>query len=159
MTPIEIALYVVIAGSGLVSFLSFILARNTPGSKTLMGVSLVIFGTSMLAGIGRYQYRLALVGVRTEGVITKITPARKSWRPLVSFPLPDGETQEFRCKHGVLRETYTVGEVVPVLYLESDPTFAVVATWTSLYQPILLGTLICSVPVGLGVFLLRRARR
>src|SRR5262245_60533742 len=146
MTPVEIALYALIVVSGLASFLSFILIRNTPGWRKIMAVSLIVFGGSMLAGISRYQYRLAFAGVRAEGVITKITPAKKSYRPVVNFSLPDGSTQEFRCKHGVWRDTYQVGEAVSVLYLESDPTFAVVANRISLYQPIAFGTLFCLVP-------------
>src|SRR5262249_61884002 len=97
-------------------------------------------------------------GERAEGVVTDVVPRRRAYRPVVRFVARDSQEVEFRCRHGVQRDTYAVGQSVPVYYLASDPTFAVVASRQSLWQPLAFAPALFLLPlVGGGVLVYRES--
>lgn len=159
MTDVELALYVLIAATAVAAFASFILLGTRFASPRRLGWCLVLFALAIFAALGRYHYRLIVGGDRAEGVIEDLIPKRKSGlRPAVRFTTADGDEVRFTCHQGVSAGIYAVGNTVPVYYLPSDPPFAVVATWPSLWWPTFFGSLVGIVPLSLGAFLLRRFR-
>jgi hypothetical protein len=160
MTPVEIALYVLIATSGLLAFVHFILLGTNYASPVRFGACLIAFGVSLFLALSYYQLRLVLFGERTEGVVTDVVPRRKAYRPVVRFVAKDGQEVEFRCRQGVQQDTYAVGQSVPVYYLASDPTFAIVASRQSLWQPLVFVTPFFFLPlVGGGVLVYKQSVR
>jgi hypothetical protein len=160
MSTVEITLYVLIAAGGLSSFASFILLGTRFGSVRRLGACLMVFGIGIVLALGHYQYRLVLFGDRAEGVVEEVVARRKAYRPVVRFVSGDGQEVRFRCRQGVLQDTYAVGQSVPVYYLRSDPAFAVVASRPSLWQPLVIGTAVGLLPlVAGGVMIARRPTR
>jgi Protein of unknown function (DUF3592) len=159
MTAVEIAIYVWIVTGGLATFASLLFLGTRYASPRRLGWSLILFGCSILAALGRMPIRLLVFGERAEGVIEQLIPKRKTGlRPAVRFVTADGAEARFVCRQGVSGGVYSVGDTMPVYYLPSDPSFGVVATRPSLWFPTGFGLLFAAVPLGLGGYLVRKYR-
>ena len=159
MTDVELGIYAYLVCVGLFGFASFLLLGTRHASTRRLAFAMILFGGGLLAGLGRYQYRLALFGTPADGTVTAVTQRRGGEQPTVQFTTADGQPVEFRCRHRAWTGTHIVGQPVPVYYLESDPGFAVVASRVSLWQPLGFGTAVALVPFGLAGVLRRYGRR
>lgn len=155
MTAIDLVLFVLILGAGVLAFACFILLGTRFASPRRLGFCLIVMGAAMLTALGRYQLQLALLGERSTGVVERLERVRGGTRPTVRFPTADGQEIDFRCKHGVGATTYQVGQEVEVYYLADHPHFAVVATWQSLWLPLAIGAFVSCLPVVGGALLVR----
>lgn len=122
----------------------------------LIGCCLVLLSACFALALGRYQLRLALLGNEATGQISEVHRVRGGIRPVVQFTDMRGEPITFRGATVGHRQYYTKGQTVQVRYLPSSPQFAEVASWWSLWQPILIGTTLTSLCMAGGVWLLRR---
>ena len=160
MTTVALIVYVWIVANGLAAFASFILLGTRYASSRRLGWSLVLFGGSIVTALARDPIRLVCFGEHAEGVVEGLIPKRKTGlRPAVRFVTADGQEARFVCRQGVSRGVYAVGDSVPVYYLPSDPSFGIVATRQSLWQPVGFGLLFAAIPLLLGGYLLRKYDR
>lgn len=159
MTNVEIVLTACILGTGVFAFFSFLrLKRGDSRSVGRLGFWLMIFGVGILFGLSRYQYWLFLTGERATATVLEINRRRGGYQPVVRF-FVDGHPCRFACKQRVRQKTYSVGDEVPVYYLAEQPSFAIIATWSSFWQPTLIGTTVALLPILGGAHLYRKRHR
>ncbi len=154
MTPVALTLYVAIAVAGLAAFASFLLLGTRYASPRSLGFCLLAFGSALSAAMLRDLGRLAVIGREATGVVEVVVWHNKAAHPVVRFTTTDGQEVQFRCRQGVSRGVYEPGQSVPVLYLQSDPEFAVVATGRSLGGSLAGGAAFCGVVLASGLALM-----
>ncbi|KGJ93466.1 DUF3592 domain-containing protein [Colwellia psychrerythraea] len=91
------------------------------------------------------------VGVVTEILVEEDSDGYNSYWPVVKFTAEDNKTYEF--KSNVVNKNYFEGDDIPVIYLKSDVSSAIIwsdgAIWSRVYALIFLTSL--SLLCGLGI--------
>lgn len=152
-------LYAALIVTAVLTIVSFFAAIYRPAMRRILGYVVMALGVLLMLALGRYQIRLALFGVRAEGIVLAVEPHRKSVRPVVRFVSASEQEVVFHGADISDRTYYTPGQRVPIRYLRSNPAFAEVDSWLSLWRPLLIGALFDgSVFVG-GAFIVYRHRR
>ncbi len=144
-----------ILGSFAFAFLLTILCRNRPGAISAIGVFLICASVGLIVALS-HEYRIAIFGTDTKGVITDLVRQRRSTYAVVDFQDAQGEEVRFKNRQGVMRATYAVGQKVPVRYLETNPKAAAIANRQSLWQPMFFGTLFSLAPLIVAGFIFRK---
>lgn len=132
-------LYVVIISMAVLTIMSFLYAVYRPKGRRLLGYAVIALGVLFILALGRYQLCLALVGSHAEGVVVAVEAHRRSYRPVVRFVSTTGQEVVFRGTGISDRTYYAPGQQVTIRYLQSNPTFAEVESWLSLWRPLLIG--------------------
>ena len=98
----------------------------------VIGIGVMVVG----CGMGVRSCSFTFTALRTEGtVIAVVRTGTRGRAPVVRYQV-DGKTYEMRgsSERPWLISTYTVGEVVPVLYMADRPGEAQIATFTQQWQ-------------------------
>jgi hypothetical protein len=132
--------YAILIVGGLLVAAVFYAIRGGRRPGLAVGLSLVALGLLFVLALGRSQFRLALFGAHAEGRIVEVYRVRGGIRPVVEFMTPEEDTITFDGDSVGRRDYYTAGQTVHVRYLRSDPEFAEVQSWWSLWQPMLIGS-------------------
>jgi hypothetical protein len=142
-----------IFGSFALAFVFVFLIRTRWGGLPV-GVCLCVASVGLFVALAS-QYHVAIFGQDAEGVIEEIVPMKRDRSAWVRFVDGRGEEVRFRCRQGVYRGPYQVGDTVPVRYLESEPTHAAIANRQSLWQPLAIGTVFSLTPLVVAVIIFR----
>ena len=102
----------------------------------LLGMVIGIGVTVFRCGMGVRSCSFTFTALRTEGtIIAVVRTGTRGRAPVVRYQV-SGQTYEMRgsSERPWLISTYTVGEVVPVLYMADRPGEAQIATFTQQWQ-------------------------
>ena len=125
-----------------------------------IGIGMLTVGLLFALALGRSQVRLAVFGAHAEGRITEIYQVRGGIQPIVEYTTADETPITFDGATVGKRDYYDLRQKVHVRYLPSDPHFAEIQSWWSLWQPLLIGVFTTSaILTGGGLLVWRDWRR
>ena len=135
-------------------------ALATPG--VWVSWMLVLVGVAMLMLVVGRDARLAFFGERTQGRVVEpsepglFAASGSGGVPKVMhvrFTPKEGAEVTFRVS-STFRSAHLAGEVVPVVYLESDPRRAQIHTMKQVWLPLLVGSGFGGVVLGAGLLMI-----
>ena len=133
------------------------------GPKTWFGIPFLLAGL-VFAVMGSWELidanRIAIAGDRAQGTVIELQRShgrRTSYKPIVGFETPDGETHTFVHPLGSRPSVYAAGDRVAVLYDPERPRRAVIDSFYGRYG-FLIVVLGGAAFAALGAWLMRSDR-
>ena len=148
-----------------------------PALKRIIGIVLLLLAITGVVSLSLKEYRLALFGERSTGVVTKVETITtstasdgyyrngrlvgKKYGSDLTFLYLDFATQEGKAQHVKTLATFhteaRAGDEHPVIYLPWEPENAKIYSARQLWLPMLIGT-VFSVACSFGGWKLLRRR-
>lgn len=132
--------------------------RDDSGVSLMPIIMLPLGGLFLLAGVVIVTRRVILLArsVRTTGKVIAQeqvdSGADVTWKPVVSFQLPDGAAVTFTTLHSSAPPEFAVGDTVPVLYSRRTPSHAAIGTIGQMWGLAVIFVIVGGFCVGLGLY-------
>ena len=137
--------------------------RSAAGAFAGVLFVVVAIGLALFAlAIERHERRIRAGSIRTTGSVVALLERHDrrgiSYAPLIRFTTSTGDHVDFTASRSGNPSPHKIGDPVPVYYHPDNPRFAGIDDPTSRWRRTAFAGFLSAVSLGIGVYLLRRAR-